>query len=76
MRKADSLKIDNPLVEKVIIIDPGHGGIDSGNPTQGLDESDIVFDISIRLQQLLEKNTPFNALLTREENGYPLGKTR
>nr|WP_234705170.1 N-acetylmuramoyl-L-alanine amidase [Bacillus mycoides] len=71
MKKADSLKIGNPLVEKVVIIDPGHGGFDPGNPGQGVEESEIVFDISLRLQQLLEKNTPLKALLTREENGNP-----
>ncbi|GAB6628749.1 N-acetylmuramoyl-L-alanine amidase [Bacillus cereus] len=71
IKKADSLKIGNPLVEKVVIIDPGHGGFDPGNPGQGVEESKIVFDTSLRLQKLLEKNTPLKALLTREENGNP-----
>ncbi|PFR46350.1 N-acetylmuramoyl-L-alanine amidase [Bacillus cereus] len=66
IKKADSLKIGNPLVEQVIIIDPGHGGTDPGKATQGLHESDIVLDTSKRLQSLLEKNTPFRAMLTRE----------
>ncbi|HDR7515229.1 N-acetylmuramoyl-L-alanine amidase [Bacillus mobilis] len=69
--KTDSLKVGNPLVEKVVIIDPGHGGFDPGNPGQGVEESKIVFDTSLRLQKLLEKNTPLKALLTREENGNP-----
>ncbi|WP_144610916.1 N-acetylmuramoyl-L-alanine amidase [Bacillus cereus] len=69
--KADSLKVGNPLEEKVVIIDPGHGGFDPGNPGQGVEESRIVFDTSLRLQKLLEKNTPLKALLTREENGNP-----
>ena len=56
-KKADSLKIGNPLVEKVVIIDPGHGGFDPGNPGQGVEESKIVFDTSLRLQKLLEKYT-------------------
>ncbi|MDM5238615.1 N-acetylmuramoyl-L-alanine amidase [Bacillus cereus] len=66
IKNADSLKIGNPLVEQVIIIDPGHGGTDPGKATQGLHESDIVLDTSKRLQSLLEKNTPFRAMLTRE----------
>ncbi|PQZ59372.1 N-acetylmuramoyl-L-alanine amidase [Bacillus sp. MYb209] len=69
--KADSIQVGNPLVEKVVIIDPGHEGFDPGNPGQGVKESEIVFDTSLRLQQLLEKNTPLKALLTREENGNP-----
>ena len=64
--KADSFQVQDPLEGKVIIIDPGHGGKDPGKDTQGLSESNIVLDTSKRLQQLLEKNTPFNALLTRE----------
>ncbi|EEL71391.1 N-acetylmuramoyl-L-alanine amidase [Bacillus mycoides] len=64
--KSDSLKIPDALAGKVIIIDPGHGGKDSGKPTQGLYESDIVLDTSKRLQKLLDKNTPFHVLLTRE----------
>ncbi|WP_088292924.1 N-acetylmuramoyl-L-alanine amidase [Bacillus mycoides] len=64
--KSDSLKIPDALEGKVIIIDPGHGGKDSGKPTQGLYESDIVLDTSKRLQKLLDKNTPFHVLLTRE----------
>ncbi|MGE6346922.1 N-acetylmuramoyl-L-alanine amidase [Bacillus mycoides] len=71
IKKADSIKVGNPLVEKVVIIDPGHGGFDPGNPGQGVKESEIVFDTSLRLQKLLEKNTPLKALLTREENGNP-----
>ncbi len=66
--KSDSLKIGNPLVEQVIIIDPGHGGTDPGKATQGLHESDIVLDTSKRLQSLLEENTPFRAMLTREKD--------
>ncbi|MCU4990688.1 N-acetylmuramoyl-L-alanine amidase [Bacillus cereus] len=71
IKNADSLKIGNPLLEKVVIIDPGHGGFDPGNPGQGVEESKIVFDTSLRLQKLLEKNTPLRPLLTREENGNP-----
>ncbi|MBE7094847.1 N-acetylmuramoyl-L-alanine amidase [Bacillus cereus] len=71
IKNADSLKIGNPLLEKVVIIDPGHGGFDPGNPGQGVEESKIVFDTSLRLQKLLEKNTPLRPLLTRKENGNP-----
>ena len=63
--KSDSLKIGNPLVEQVIIIDPAMEE-QTRKATQGLHESDIVLDTSKRLQSLLEKNTPFRAMLTRE----------
>ncbi|MBY0134437.1 N-acetylmuramoyl-L-alanine amidase [Bacillus cereus] len=61
----------NPLENKTIIIDSGHGGVDPGKPTKGLSESNIVLDTSLRLQQLLEKHTPFTVLLTRESDTRP-----
>ena len=39
--------------------------------TKGLPESKIVLDTSLRLQQLLEKHTPFTVLLTRESDTRP-----
>ncbi|MGN4738180.1 N-acetylmuramoyl-L-alanine amidase [Bacillus cereus group sp. MYBK227-1] len=61
----------NPLESKTIIIDPGHGGEDPGKSTKGLPESKIVLDTSLRLQQLLEKHTPFTVLLTRQSDNRP-----
>lgn len=71
--KTDTLQSSpkNPLESKTIIIDPGHGGANPGNPTKGLSESKIVLDTSLRLQQLLEKHTPFTVLLTRESDTRP-----
>ncbi|WP_433948221.1 N-acetylmuramoyl-L-alanine amidase [Bacillus tropicus] len=68
--KTDMLQYSqsNPLENKAIIIDPGHGGEDPGKNTKGLPESKIVLDTSLRLQQLLEKHTPFTVLLTRESD--------
>ncbi|HEQ3528229.1 TPA: N-acetylmuramoyl-L-alanine amidase [Bacillus cereus] len=61
----------NPLESKIIIIDPGYGGEDPGKSTKGLPESKIVLDTSLRLQQLLEKHTPFTVLLTRQSDNRP-----
>ncbi|MCC2377277.1 N-acetylmuramoyl-L-alanine amidase [Bacillus wiedmannii] len=71
--KTDMLQYSqsNPLENKAIIIDPGHGGADPGKDTKGLPESKIVLDTSLRLQQLLEKHTPFTVLLTRESDTRP-----
>ena len=71
--KTDTLQSSpkKPLESKTIIIDPGHGGADPGKPTKGLSESKIVLDTSLRLQQLLEKHTPFTVLLTRKSDTRP-----
>ncbi|MGA5663816.1 N-acetylmuramoyl-L-alanine amidase [Bacillus bombysepticus] len=64
-------KEDNFLEGKTIIIDPGHGGIDSGNRGSYMDESKIVLDTSLRLQKLFEQKTPFNVLLTHNTDVRP-----
>ncbi|MHB1420705.1 MAG: N-acetylmuramoyl-L-alanine amidase family protein, partial [Bacillota bacterium] len=50
----------------VIIIDPGHGGIDGGtHDRQGLMEKDINLDVGLRLRQQLEKSGAI-VMMTRE----------
>ncbi|OOQ94234.1 N-acetylmuramoyl-L-alanine amidase [Bacillus cereus] len=65
------VKQGNFLEGKAIIIDPGHGGIDSGNPGYYEKESKTVLDVSLRLQKIFEKKTPFTVLLTRENDTRP-----
>lgn len=65
------VKQGNFLEGKAIIIDPGHGGIDSGNPGVYEKESQIVLDTSLRLQKIFEKKTPFTVLLTRTNDTRP-----
>lgn len=55
----------NPMSQQVIMIDPGHGGKDPGAIGYGINESNVVLDVSLRLKALLEK-TPFQYELTRE----------
>jgi len=59
-----------------IVIDPGHGGVDSGaiGPT-GLKEKEVVLDIAHRLKKLLEERLHLRVILTREEDVFvPLGE--
>lgn len=45
----------NPLLDKVIILDPGHGGSDYGSTEcQSLPEKEATLDITNRLKALLE----------------------
>ena len=46
---------DFPLIGKVIYIDPGHGGVDPGAVYEGIYESNINLEISIKLQEELER---------------------
>ena len=51
-----------------IVIDPGHGGRDPGAQVKGLDESELVLDIALRLESLLKKQPNIKVVLTRRSN--------
>lgn len=53
---------------KIILIDPGHGGIDGGAVSKsGIMEKDINLKISLKLRDKLTKEG-FNVMMTREED--------
>ncbi|MBE7731520.1 N-acetylmuramoyl-L-alanine amidase [Devosia faecipullorum] len=55
----------------LVVIDPGHGGIDSGAETaNGIREKDLVLAFSLRLQELLVESGRFDVALTRETDTY------
>ncbi len=57
------------LEVKTIMIDPGHGGSDSGTTGKmGTKEKDITLDIAKRLREQLKKYGHFNVLMTREQD--------
>ena len=49
---------------RTVVLDPGHGGHDSGTPSDHLRESDTTLQIALALQAELEK-IGYNVLLTR-----------
>ena len=54
-----------------IVIDPGHGGSDTGTigPT-GLMEKDLVLDVARRLGRLLQEKLRAEVIYTREDDSY------
>ncbi len=52
-----------------IMIDPGHGGKDSGAAGFGLREKDIVLDVARRVRQLLKKEG-YEVLMTRSKDVF------
>ncbi len=55
-----------PLSLKRIVIDPGHGGVQTGAIAEtGLTEKELTLDIALRLRRLLA-DAPFEVLLTRD----------
>ncbi|MDR1840892.1 MAG: N-acetylmuramoyl-L-alanine amidase [Holophagales bacterium] len=56
-----------------IVLDPGHGGIDSGARANGVWESDFVYDIAMRVRRLLELNTDAQVSITLRYEGIGFG---
>ncbi len=54
-----------PLAVHTIVVDPGHGGMDSGTllPQFGMLEKEITWDIAVRLRRLLDEE--FTVVMTR-----------
>jgi N-acetylmuramoyl-L-alanine amidase len=56
---------------KTIVIDPGHGGKDPGAlGINGLQEKDVVLKVAKKVAAILEKETAFKVLLTRDRDVY------
>ncbi|MGA2894758.1 MAG: N-acetylmuramoyl-L-alanine amidase [Xanthobacteraceae bacterium] len=59
----------------LVVLDPGHGGIDTGTKaSSGELEKDIVLDFAQRLRDRVEKSGKYRVLLTRADDTFvPLG---
>ena len=64
---------DRPLV---IVLDPGHGGIDPGAERGDVIEADLMLSFSLELQELLLRTGAFEVVLTREDNSFVPLETR
>jgi N-acetylmuramoyl-L-alanine amidase len=54
---------------KTIMIDPGHGGNDPGTTGKlGTKEKDMTLDIARRLKDLLQRDSRFKILMTRDQD--------
>jgi N-acetylmuramoyl-L-alanine amidase len=54
-----------------IVIDPGHGGHDTGTiGPNGLEEKDLVLDVSLRLGKLLETRMGADVIYTRRDDTF------
>ncbi|WP_454685099.1 N-acetylmuramoyl-L-alanine amidase [Ancylobacter moscoviensis] len=56
----------------VIVLDPGHGGIDSGavNSGFGVTEKQLVLSVARQLQERLDKTGRYRVLMTRSKDTY------
>ena len=53
----------------VVVLDPGHGGVDSGAMCGPVMEKDLTLDVALRTQLLL-RDAGFRTILTRKDDRY------
>jgi N-acetylmuramoyl-L-alanine amidase len=54
----------------IIVIDPGHGGHDSGAMKNGAVEKDVVLAFSLMLKEKLEKTGRYKVMMTRDKDVF------
>lgn len=63
--------------KRTIVLDPGHGGMDSGAVRNGTVEKDVVLAFSLVLREMLETTGRYNVLMTRDNDTFvPLDERR
>lgn len=60
----------------VVVLDPGHGGIDPGAEQDGRSEADLVLTFARELKEVLTRAGGFKVLMTREEDVFVPLETR
>jgi N-acetylmuramoyl-L-alanine amidase len=56
------------MYPRIVVVDPGHGGSDSGAKANGLVEKDLNLDVSRRLLELFAKDGRVKAYATRSSD--------
>ena len=60
----------------VVILDPGHGGDDSGAVYDGIYEKDVNWKIATKVKEIFDKTPGITGILSRQENTNPSLKER
>ncbi len=60
----------------VVVLDPGHGGIDPGAERDGVKEADLVLTFARELKELMMRDGDTIVVLTREEDAFVPLETR
>jgi N-acetylmuramoyl-L-alanine amidase len=63
-----------PDTRPVVVIDPGHGGIDNGTQAGGESEKNLVLGFALALRDRVEKAGKYRVVMTRTDDTFiPLG---
>ena len=53
-----------------VVLDPGHGGIDPGAQSGGVNEADLMLTFARELQEMLVRAGGFRVVMTREDDSF------
>lgn len=60
-----------PDTRPVIVLDPGHGGIDNGTvAASGENEKDLVLSFALALRERIEKGGKYRVVMTRDDDTF------
>lgn len=59
-----------PDLRPVIVIDPGHGGIDNGTQASGTTEKELVLGFGLALRDRIEKSGKYRVVMTRTDDTF------
>src|SRR4051812_43805086 len=57
--------VEPPDVRPVVVIDPGHGGLDNGTQAGGESEKNLVLGFALALRDRVEKAGKYRVVMTR-----------
>ncbi len=75
-RLSEQLARTNPEVtpsdkeRPIIVLDPGHGGVDPGAQRDGYDEADLMLIFARELREVLIRSGRYDVVLTRESDDF------
>jgi N-acetylmuramoyl-L-alanine amidase len=68
--RGNAVQTTNPA-QPVIVLDPGHGGVDSGaRSLHGIQEKNVVFEFCAELKRQLDETKRYAILVTRDGDQY------
>jgi N-acetylmuramoyl-L-alanine amidase len=59
-----------PDLRPVVVIDPGHGGIDNGTQSGSENEKNLVLGFGLALRDRIEKNGKYRVVMTRTDDTF------
>lgn len=69
-------KADRSTGAIIVVLDPGHGGIDPGAQRDGQSEANLMLGFARALKDLLQRAGTFDVVMTREEDVFVPLETR